>query len=310
MARLIPLALVFTSAPAAESDPTTDDPCAAVVTYRVPGSRDDMTSKAIVVVPQEYRQSGSSADATGQPAPRYPVVYLLHGYSGSYRRWYEMMRDAGKPLQMFADRHHLIIVCPDGQPDSWYLDVPADMPGAADCQCETAITLHLVPEIDRRYRTWAEPAGRGITGASMGGHGALYLAARHPEMFSVCTGLSGVMDLTNTTQQEALGRRLGPLGTHHDRWIAHSVLTQAERFAGRSTGIMIDCGRQDVFFADHQALHRRLVDLDVRHDYVERPGAHQTAYWTNALAYHMQFLADRLKPAGVTVSTSAPAIER
>lgn len=274
--------------------------CVSTITFKVPGSTPDATSKATVIVPHEYL-AAFAVGTTTRPAQgrRYPVIYMLHGYGGNYAGFYEHTRKAGRSLVAMADRFGVILVMPDGKCCSWYLNAPPEMPDSADWQWETAITRHLIPEIDRRFRTWAEPAGRAITGVSMGGHGALYLAARHPELFGSCSGISGIMRLTDTTQPKALAQRLGDMQEHRDRWVEHSVLTQAEKFAGRPVGILFDCGLQDPFHRDNRELHEKLIKLNVPHDYFERPGGHEGKYWLNVLPYHLQFLSDRLKAAGL-----------
>ena len=92
------------------------------------------------------------------------------------------LREVGTSLSALADRWGMILVTPDGNRTSWYLDAPKDVPDSADWQYETAITKCAIPAVDAQYRTWAESAGRGVMGTSMGGHGALYLGARHPEL--------------------------------------------------------------------------------------------------------------------------------
>src|SRR5688572_29920069 len=51
---------------------------------------------------------------------KFPVVYLLHGYSGSFRNWIQRVPQ----LKEYADEYELMIVCPDGGHNSWYLDSP------------------------------------------------------------------------------------------------------------------------------------------------------------------------------------------
>src|ERR1700750_605064 len=46
----------------------------------------------------------------------WPVVYLLHGYSGKYSNWIMKV----PVLKAYADAMQLIIVCPDGGYSSWY----------------------------------------------------------------------------------------------------------------------------------------------------------------------------------------------
>ncbi len=293
--------------------PDCDEPNVEVMTFSIPGSGEKNISRAIVVVPSDYGRLGEPATRTAATDKRYPVVYLLHGYSGNYTNWYLKMKAAGRSLTALADRFGTIIVMPDGKYCSWYLDAPTGSEDHADWQWETVITKHLVPEVDRRYRTWAEPAGRGITGLSMGGHGAIYLAARNPDLFSACGSMSGVMDLTNTSRPDALVRRLGPKEENRDRWLAYSAIGQeavggrssteragepASPTAGRGLGLLVDCGIDDIFIEDNRVFRKQLLERGIPHDYIERPGAHNWDYWINALPYHMQFLSDRLKPAG------------
>jgi S-formylglutathione hydrolase FrmB len=248
----------------------------------------------MVVVPPGYFREPDDARNTR----RYPVAYLLHGFAASYLRYHEKLTEAGKSLTDLAERFNTILVMPDGGGCSWYLDAPTDQPGGLDWQYETIITKHMIPEIDRRYRTWPERTGRGITGISMGGHGALYLSARHPDLFLAASSMSGIMDLRETTSPSALAARIGSLEQHRQRWMEYSVLAHAERFVGHDTALLLDVGWDDPFISSNRALHDKFMRLNVPHDYIERPGRHEWKYWINALPYHLQFLTDRLKPAG------------
>jgi S-formylglutathione hydrolase FrmB len=279
--------------PPASVVPAPDDSFASKVTFNVPGSSPGATSNALVIVPQDYNVETQAAKAK-----RYPVVYLLHGHGADYTRFYNKFREVGRPLSNLADRFGMILVTADGKRCSWYLDTPSDMPDAADWQYETIITKHLIPEIDRKFRTWSGPAGRGVVGTSMGGHGALYLAARHPELFGACGSIAGVLNLINTTNPQDLCKRLGMLEQNRARWLEQSAITQCEKLVGRHTAILIDVGWNDPFFWDNRAVHDKLMKLGVAHDYIERAGSHDAQYWVNALPYHLQFVADRLKAAG------------
>jgi S-formylglutathione hydrolase FrmB len=287
-------------------DPTLDDPNAVTITFPAPGSQPNATSSAIVVVPSEYGLGKVNGNLATRPAiqkvqKRYPVIYLLHGYAANYQRWYMQMRAAGRPLSTLADRYKVIFVCVDGKPASWYLDAPADSVDPADWQIETTIVKHLIPEVDRRFRTWAQPEGRGVTGMSMGGHGAIYLTARHPDLFAACTSMSGILDMTHSLNKGEVAKRLGSLETNRDRWVSVSAMMTVEAFVGRTVGLMLDCGWEDPFFQETRELHDKLIRMRIPHTYVERPGAHNWDYWANALPFHVQFLTDRLKVAGAPV---------
>lgn len=124
------------------------------------------------------------------PARRYPVVYLLHGFAGDPSQWTgERMRvpQAMDSLVAAGAVREMIVVMPDGKNafgGSFYADSPATG------RWEDFVARELVRHVDRRYRTVPRPAGRGIAGWSMGGHGALRLAARHPDVFGAAYALS------------------------------------------------------------------------------------------------------------------------
>ena len=100
--------------------------------------------------------------------------------------------DAAKLAEKaMADTYGVIIVMPDGGFDSWYYDSPVE----PTYRYETFVARELVEYIDSHYRTKAEPSARAIAGLSMGGHGALYLAIRHQNVFGAAGSLSGGVDI-------------------------------------------------------------------------------------------------------------------
>ena len=119
----------------------------------------DKEIPAVVITPDSYNGE-----------IQFPVLYLLHGHGGNYSSWTSSSDEA---LQM-ADQYNFIIVCPDGNIDSWYFDSPMD----STSRYETYVAKELVEWIDSNYKTIPNKKARAITGLSMGGHGALYLAFR------------------------------------------------------------------------------------------------------------------------------------
>ncbi len=243
---------------------------ASLDTLRIPSSAMHQTFSAVIVLPDSYAQ-------TDRP---FPVVYLLHGWSGSYKDW-----PAHIDLRPLADRYGFILVCPNGGYDSWYLDSPVDSTN----RYETYLIREVMPFIDGHYRTVRTKTGRAITGLSMGGHGALYLALRHPDLFFAASSMSGGVDLTFWPQKWGKAKWLGPYEKFPRRWKAHSVLYMIPAFKKAHLALMIDCGTDDFFIGSNRQLHRALLKAGVAHDYVERPGRHSWKYWTNALEYHLLF---------------------
>ncbi len=123
------------------------------------------------------------------PEKRYPVVYLLHGFGGGYQPFLKRL-SFGRALDSLISRgalKEMIVVTPDASnrlTGSFFRNSPVTG------KWEDFVVKDLVNFVDGKYRTIPSRKARGIAGWSMGGYGALYLAVRHPEMFSAVYALS------------------------------------------------------------------------------------------------------------------------
>lgn len=124
----------------------------------------------------------------------YPVLWLLAAYTSSgpaSLAW----RNHGENLPQRLDRliaeekmPPAICVLPDSYTSlggNQFVDSPALGPYAA------YLIEELVPVIDNRYRTIAEPAARAAFGKSSGGFGAIHLAAHYPNVFGAIASHAG-----------------------------------------------------------------------------------------------------------------------
>lgn len=222
-------------------------------------------------------------DAASQPGEnKWPVVYLLHGYSGSYNNWIKRV----PALKAYADQWQLIIVCPDGGYSSWYFDSPAD----ASMKYETYIAKEVPAYIDEHYPVIRNPKARAISGLSMGGHGALFLALRHPDTFGACGSMSGGVNLYPFRKKYDIAKRLGDTTSNSKNWETYSVINMVEKKRpADSLAMIIDCGTEDFFYADNKSLHQKMLQLKIPHDYIERGGTHNWDYWGNAISYQLLF---------------------
>ena len=118
---------------------------------------------------------------------RYPVIYLLHGFTDSDDRWFGLVRHfvdvpaaADKALAGSATRE-MIIAMPNA-----YTAFQGSMysTSATTGDWEGYIAQDLVSYIDSHFRTIADVRSRGLAGHSMGGYGAIRIGMRHPEVFS------------------------------------------------------------------------------------------------------------------------------
>lgn len=218
-----------------------------------------------------------------------PVIYLLHGYSGSYRDWSRRV----SALPGLADQYQVLIVCPDGGFGSWYWDSPDD----STFQYETYVCKELIPWVDTHFPTIASSSGRGITGLSMGGHGGLYLALKHPELFGVAGSMSGGVDIRPFPNNWDMAKRLGNYASNPERWEKNTVINLLHLYRPKSQSFIIDCGTDDFFYEVNERLHREMLYRNIPHDYITRPGAHNWEYWEKAVPFQVLFMSQYFQTA-------------
>lgn len=240
-----------------------------------------------------------------QKEKRYPVLYLLHGAYGSHRDWPERTG-----LIDYAAGRPFFVVCPDGGEFGWYADT------ASGGAIETFLTQELIADVDRRFPTVARREGRALAGLSMGGHGALSLAARHPELFCSASSMSGILALENHPGKWRLDERFGPYDKSPNTWHEHSVARLVDRFTTAGITLYFDTGTSDATgaVADNRLVHERLTNRGIVHTYAEFPGAHTWRYWDWRLPVHLAFHYDRFQslldpkrsavPTGVVIEDS------
>jgi S-formylglutathione hydrolase FrmB len=122
---------------------------------------------------------------------RYPVVYLLHGYTGTDLGYFG---PTGRQLHLIADR-----VFASGGAREMILVMPNCMNVFAGCMYSNSVTTgywedyvaeDLVAYVDKNYRTIPRREARGLGGHSMGGYGTLRIAMKRPDVFSAVYALS------------------------------------------------------------------------------------------------------------------------
>lgn len=233
--------------------------------------------KCVIVKPDSYKKKNKY----------FPVVYLLHGYDDYYDSWIKLVPDT----KNYADQMNMIFVCPDGGYNSWYFDSPID----SSYKYETYISKEVVKYIDANYRTIANPSHRAITGVSMGGHGSLYLALRNPDIFGAVGSMSGVVDLVPFAADWEISKLIGDTISYKSNWQNMSFSDMIEHYPTQSLSIIIDCGTNDLFFKINRRLHEKMLRLKIPHDYIERPGKHNWAYWNDAMEYQLIFFRNYFK---------------
>ena len=227
--------------------------------------------KCVIITPDRYRTNLTA---------RFPVVYLLHGYTHTYKDWIGHIPE----LTTYADQHDLIIACPDAQ-DSWYFDSPV-LPAV---RFETYMTAELLPYLDANYRTMPDRQHRALTGMSMGGHGSLFLAARHRDLYGQAAVLSGVVDFRPFPNNWSLKELLGDPVTNAAVWSAHTVYMVTDVLQTGDLRIRIDCGTSDFCLDVNRSLHQKLMQRNIAHEYIEQPGDHNWDFWRSNINAQLLF---------------------
>ncbi len=207
-----------------------------------------------------------------------PVVYLLHGWAGSYKQW-----PKNSPLQEYADFYNMILVCPDGFYDGWYFDNPF----RPEIQFEKFFWNDLAPEIDSKYNI--NPQFRFITGLSMGGHGAVTLFLKNPSYFLSAGSTSGILDITKFTDRWALKAGLGEYSEYPENWKNNSAIYLLENLEGFDKTIFFDCGTEDFAFDVNHAFFQKCRELKIKAQFTARPGKHSHDYWRASLPHHLDY---------------------
>jgi len=141
----------------------------------------------------------------------------------------------------------------------FYLDATA-APWNQYWRMESWIVNDLLPLVTHQLPVDGKRIG--IFGHSMGGHGALTLALRHPGRFRSLSALAPICAPT----QCPWGKKAfsGYLGSDDELWLAHdaSALMQSQTAPPYPDGILVDQGLADKFLAEQ--LHPELFEAACR----------------------------------------------
>ncbi|UHQ20627.1 S-formylglutathione hydrolase [Lysobacter sp. KIS68-7] len=184
---------------------------------------------------------------------RCPVLYFLSGLTCTEQNF---ITKGG--AQRYAAEHGLILVAPDtsprgeGVPDAegddigtsagFYVDA-TQAPWSAQYRMHAYVTQELPPLIEGTF-----PASdvRGITGHSMGGHGALICALRHPGMYRSVSALAPICSASRGWGRKAFAAYFGDDPDTWRQWDACDLL----RKSTQRLQLRVDQGDADPFLQD------------------------------------------------------------
>ena len=242
------------------------------------------TKKVSVLMPAKY-----------DPRVHYPVLYLLHGYSGGYDNWCAKTKIAD-----YVRDVPIIVVMPDGE-NSWYVNSMTE-PGD---RFEDYLVRDLPNYIQKAYSI--DTTKQGIAGLSMGGYGALMLALRHPTKYRFAGSLSGAMSfprgMNDSTRQperglfpslrHAFGEKGGASRNAYDLFLLCRQVSKDSL-----PYIYMVMGTQDAyrsFLPANRALTDLLRGAGAQYEYHETPGGHSWQYWDAEIQPLLKKMRDVMK---------------
>ncbi|MFF2192562.1 alpha/beta hydrolase [Streptomyces sp. NPDC058157] len=271
-----------------------------------------------------YLTAGAvSAPREGGPGAGIPVLFLLHGTSGSHTDWVVKGGIVATVDRAVAAGRipACALVMPDarrdigrpggGQDETFYInDLAAAGSGGDTLRYEDMFVQEFVPAVEKAHGLGGRPAKRAVAGLSMGGYGALMYALRYPGLFGAAAGLSTAhftdagyqaipMPEWNRFFGHAFGRDLEGQARLTDRFREYDLADVLRRTAPdrlRRARYHLACGTED---ANHlpgtedltAAFAARGTDTET----VLGPGGHNWPYWSQAADRMLDFFGRLLR---------------
>jgi enterochelin esterase family protein len=203
---------------------------------------------------------------------RYPVLYLLHGYSDGADAWTAVGRAHVILDNLIAQGRAkpMLVVMPLGygilDPFTGYLfaDVPRRLRNFDGFR--QALLTEVVPEVETGYKVATDPGSRAITGLSMGGAESLLVGLNALDRFAWVGGFSA----------GGFGAREEDLNPYFPNLDASAN--------SRLRLLWIACGTEDGLIDVNRRFRQFLDARGVKHTAVETPGAHTWLVWRRYLA--------------------------
>lgn len=203
-------------------------------------------------------------------AQRYPVLYLLHGFSDDASGWTAVGQAHVILDNLIAEKKAtpMLVVMTLGYGAPEIVSRGPRPPGIGRRNMDgyrDALFAEVIPAVERAYHVDARRDTRAIAGLSMGGAESLYVGLNAIDRFAWVAAFSA-----------------GGLGQPSEVPAMFPALTAAE--GARLRLLWIACGTEDRLIEANRQFRAFLKERGVTHEAVETPGAHTWTVWRRNLA--------------------------
>ncbi|KAJ3146166.1 hypothetical protein HDU86_000511 [Geranomyces michiganensis] len=262
---------------------------------------------SVFLPPQHHLSSSASSPSSSSAAHKLPVLFWLSGLTCNEDNFMQKAGGQRKLAEL-----GMVLICPDtsprglgieGEDDSWDLGTGAGF--YVDATTEkwkngyrmySYITKELRELINASFDV--DEKRTGIFGHSMGGHGALVIGLKNPDIYHSMSAFAPIANPTDCQWgHKAFGAYLGD--ANKEAWKAYDASLLLKAYKGPARKILVDQGTADQFLKDGQLHTERLSQ--VKNDHVEvsvrqQHGYDHSYYFISSFVdEHLSFHAEQLK---------------
>ena len=242
------------------------------------------TVKVNIYLPEEFDR---------QPQKKYPVLYLLHGLTDTYRAWVDKghLDKVADEMISKGEVCPMIIIMPNAGGPNTRVDWNGyfNMDGWA---YHDFFYQELMPTFEKKYRIIGDKANRAVSGLSMGGGGCTVYAQRHPDLFSSCYAMSAWLT-SQDTQVNPNDHQTAVSKAVHDNSAIDYVRNASAEVVNQLKTVrwFVDCGDDDFLLDQNEEFHRLMRSKRIACELRVRNGNHGWDYWNTALRTSLPFAA-------------------
>ena len=221
-----------------------------------------MHTTVSIIMPQEISRN-----------EKLKTLYLLHGYRGNHLDWIRYTS-----IERYVEDKNIAVIMPEVN-NGYY----ANMEKGLDYFTYVADELPQIME--SMFPLSKKSEDRFIAGLSMGGYGALKIAAKRPHKFSKAISLSGSVNIKTirdiSKEEDAKDYFSAVFGSSDSSYKKHDLYHLFAKLVKKDhhPQFYMACGTEDFLFQDNEQFYAFLVEQGFDVYYETTEGAHTWDFW-------------------------------